>query len=135
MKDTAHNPKQMKGITDFLLSLPAEQYPLEVEWHKPRRTNAQNRYLNGVVYRDFANGLMEKGYGLVDRDGIHHICREQFMPRVPIGDTGKTRPMSTTELCKSGNENSFQDYVEKIQHLATHYGIYIKDPNEQDQAA
>ena len=115
----------------FLEAVEIPKAGLEVRWGLPKRTNPQNRYLNGVVYRDFARGLMDLGKGPVDRDGIHYICKEQFMPRVPVGTTGRTRPMSTTELCRSGNEDAFQDYVEQIKELAsTAYNIFIPDPRE-----
>ena len=124
------NPRAWDSLFTFLRGMDLAK-PVEIRWGPPKRTNPQNRYLNGVVYRDFARGLMDLGKGPVDRDGIHYICKEQFMPRVPVGTTGRTRPMSTTELCRSGNEDAFQDYVEQIKELAsTAYNIYIPDPME-----
>lgn len=126
------NKSQWADVFRFLERVEIPECGLEITWKRPRRSNKQNRYLNGVVYRDFARGLMDLGKGPVDRDGIHYICKEQFMPRVPVGTMGKTMPMSTKELCRSGNEDAFQDYVEKIKELAvTAYSIYIPDPNEE----
>ena len=123
---------QWQDCFRFLERVTIPKSGLEVTWRPPRRSNAQNRYLNGVVYRDFARGLMDLGKGPVDRNGIHYICKEQFMPRVPVGTMGKTMPMSTTQLCRSGNEQAFSDYVEKIKELAASaYSIYIPDPNEE----
>ena len=123
--------EQWPALFRFLKEIKIPAAGLEVRWGPPRITNKQRNYLNGVVYKVFARGLMDLGKGPVDRDGIHYICKEQFMPRVPVGTTGNTRPLSTNELCRSGNEQSFQDYVEQIKELAvTAYGIYIPDPNE-----
>jgi hypothetical protein len=130
------HPGAWDQLFTFLRKIPLEndkgiQTPIEVRWSKPKRTNPQNRYLFGVVYKTFAQGLMELGKGPVNVDSIHYICKEQFMPRVGIGTTGRTMPLSTTKLCKSGEENAFSDYVEQIKELAAHYGIFIPDPNEE----
>ena len=128
---TIHKSAQWPALFRFLEVVEIPKAGLEVRWGPPQMTNPQRRYLFGVVYRDFARGLMDLGKGPVHVKGIHYICKEQFMPREPVGTTGRTMPMSTTKLCRSGNENSFQDYVEQIKELAaTAYNIFIPDPNE-----
>ena len=52
------------------------------------------------------------------------------MPKIEVPGLNKQVDMSTTELCRSGNEDSFQDYILQIQELASKKGIYIPDPNE-----
>ena len=53
------------------------------------------------------------------------------MPRYTVPGIEQEVPMSTTELCRSGNEDSFQDYLIQIQELAAKKGIYIPDPCEE----
>ena len=125
------HPGGWESLFSFLRQMSLDK-PVEVRWGPVRRSNQQNRYLFGVVYKTLALGLMEQGRGPVDVDSIHYICKEQFLPRVPVGTTGRTMPMSTTDLCRSGNEESFQDYVEQIKELAASaYSIYIPDPSEE----
>ena len=125
----------MQRIVDFLLRIPKDAYPVEVRWGKPRRTNKQNAYLWGVVYKTLAEGMSEISGELVRPEWMHQLCKEHFMPRIHVPGTEKTIPMSTTELCKSGNEQAFSDYVTQIQELAAHKGIYIPSPNEHQEAA
>lgn len=134
-KQTFRYPDQAENMGSYLLALMhGSEHPwrVTIEPWKDKRTNAQNRYLWGVVYTAFAQGLMEQGRGPIDKDGLHYICAEQFLPRVQVGKLGRTRPMSTTELCKSGNEDSFNDYIEQIKALAAHYEIYIPEPGEEE---
>ena len=53
------------------------------------------------------------------------------MPKVTIPGIEQDVDMSTTELCRSGSEQSFQDYIIQIQELAAKKGIYIADPSEE----
>jgi hypothetical protein len=105
--------------------------PVEVRWGPPRRSNKQNRYLWGVVYKTLAEGMSEQYHALVTSEMVHDLCRQHFAPRVEVPGTGLTVPMSTADLCRSGNEDSFQDYVTQIQELGAKKGIYIEDPNEE----
>jgi hypothetical protein len=105
--------------------------PVEIRWGPPRRSNKQNNYLWGVVYKTLAEGMSEQHKALVTLEMVHELCRQYFAPRVDVPGTGQTVPMSTTELCRSGNEDSFQDYVVQIQELGAKKGIYISDPNEE----
>lgn len=129
-RQTAHSAREMQRIAGILANLPEESYPVEVSWGPPRRTNAQNAYLWGVVYKTFAEGLGDKAGQVVKPEWVHELCKQHFMPRHAVPGTDKTVPMSTTELCRSGNEGSFQEYVEQIQALAAHKGIFIPDPKE-----
>ena len=104
--------------------------PVEVRWGPPRRSNKQNRYLWGCVYKTLAEGLSELHKAHITSDQVHELCRKYFMPTVKVPGIEQDVPMSTTELCRSGNEDSFQDYVEQIQALAATKNIYIPDPNE-----
>ena len=125
-----NHPVGMVGICRVLESIPAEEYPLEVAWGRPKRSNRQNRYLWGVVYKTLAEGMSEQYKAYITPEMVHELCRQHFMPRVEVPGTGQSIPMSTTELCRSGSEDSFQEYVLQIQELAAKKGIYIPDPEE-----
>lgn len=126
-----HNPIGMAGVIHVLQAIGHDKYPIEVRWGPPRRSNKQNRYLWGVVYKTLSEGMSRQHSALITPEMVHQLCKQYFAPRVDVPGTGKTIPMSTTELCRSGNEESFQDYVTQIQELAAHKGIYIPDPNEE----
>ena len=114
----------------FLEAVKIPKSGLEVRWGPPKRTNKQNAYLWGIVYKTLAEGLSELHKAHITPDQIHRLCRQYFMPKEDIPGLNKTVDMSTTQLCRSGNEDSFQDYVLQIQQLAAERGIYIPDPNE-----
>ena len=63
------NPVTRTTVHDNLNKLDMKKpWSVEVKPWQDKRTNAQNRYLNGVVYKVFAAGLMELGKGPVDRE-------------------------------------------------------------------
>jgi len=119
----------MLAICRVLQAIDIEAFPVEVRWGKPRRTNAQNRFL-WLLYKTLAEGMSEQHNAYITPEMVHELCRQHFMPRVEVPGTGQSVPMSTTELCRSGNEDSFQEYVLQIQELAAKKGIYLPDPNE-----
>ena len=127
------NAQDWPLLDRFIANLKRQEIPkggMEFIWRKPRRTNPQNRYLWGVVYKTLAEGMTEQSEQLVKPEWVHELCKQYFAPRIGVPGTDKTVPMSTTELCRSGNEDSFQDYVTQIQQLAAAKGIYIPDPQE-----
>ena len=127
---TEHDWPLLDRFLHQLKQQPLPKGGMEFIWRKPRRTNKQNRYLWGVVYKTLAEGMTEQSSQLVKPKWVHELCKQYFAPRIGVPGTDKTIPMSTTELCRSGNEESFQDYVMQIQKLAVAKGIYIPDPNE-----
>jgi hypothetical protein len=122
-------PAAWDSLFTFLRGMDLDK-PVEVRWGPPRRSNQQNKYLWGVVYKTLAEGLSELHKAYITPDQIHRLCRQYFMPKEDIPGLNKTVDMSTTQLCRSGNEDSFQDYVIQIQQLAAERGIYIADANE-----
>lgn len=125
-----YKPGQWQGLLRFLPSL---DLPCEVTWGPPRRTNAQNRYLWGVVYKTLAEELSERHNAHITPDYVHRLCKKYFMPKITVPGINQEVDMSTTELCRSGNEKSFQNYVLQIQQLGAAKGIYIPDPGEDQQ--
>jgi len=90
-----------------------------------------------VVYRTLSDGLTEHYQVPITPNKAHKLMKKFFMPHVDSGLQDKNGEpimleMSTTELCRSGSESSFQDYVERVQEFAAHKGIYIPDPGEME---
>ncbi len=124
------HPGGWESLFSFLRQMSLDK-PVEVRWGPPRRSNKQNAYLWGVVYKTLSEGLSELHGAHITPDHVHRLCKKYFMPKVTIPGIEQDVDMSTTELCRSGNENSFQDYIIQIQELAAKKGIYIADPSEE----
>ena len=124
-----NHPEQVSRVSAFLSGLDFSK-TWEVKWGQPRRTNKQNNYLWGVVYPTLAEGLSEEYKAHITSDHVHEICKKHFMPKIEVPGIKTIISMSTTELCRSGNKDAFQDYVLRIQEMAARKGIYIPDPNE-----
>jgi hypothetical protein len=121
---------QLMRFVENLKGQPIPKGGMEFIWRKPKRTNKQNNYLWGVVYKTLSEALSEQHNKLITSDHIHELCRKYFMPQVEVPGIEQSVPMSTTELCRGGNEDSFQDYVLRIQEFAAKKNIYIPDPQE-----
>ena len=115
----------------FLKQTEIPKAGLEIIWRRPRRSNKQNAYLWGVVYERLAAGLSNHYQKHITAKMIHEICKDAFMPRYTVPGIEREVPMSTTDLTRNGNEESFQDYVLQIQEMAARKGIYIPDPGEE----
>jgi len=124
------HPGAWDGLFAFLRQIDLAK-PVEVRWGPPKRTNKQNAYLWGVVYERLAAGMSDYYKAHITADHMHELCKKHFMPRYTVPGIEQEVPMSTTELCRSGNEDSFQDYLIQIQELAAKKGIYIPDPSEE----
>ena len=127
------NAAEWPAVFRFMENLKGEPIPkggMELTWRKPRRSNRQNAYLWGVVYKTLSEALSDQYNSHITSDMAHELCRKYFMPQIEVPGTGQFIPMSTTDLCRSGNEESFQDYVLRIQEFAAKKGVYIPDPNE-----
>jgi len=125
------NESQWPSVIRFMKRMEIPKSGLEITWKAPKRTNAQNRYLWGVVYKTLAEGLSDLHKENITSDHVHGLCKKHFMPKIEIPGINQTVDMSTTELCRNGNEDSFQDYITQIQELASKKRIYIPDPNEE----
>ena len=125
------NADQWPDLYRFLERVTIPKSGLEITWRPPRRSNKQNAYLWGVVYKTLSEGLSALHKEHITPDHVHRLCRQYFMPKIEVPGINKQVDMSTTELCRSGNEDSFQDYILQIQELASKKGIYIPDPNEE----
>ena len=127
----ARSEKDRDRVLARIGAFPVPSHGLEITWRAPKRSSRQNRYLWGVVYRVFAEELSKLKGELIVPEDIHEICRRSFMPRRKVPGFVDPVPISTTKLTRSGEEQSFQDYVMAIQELAANFQIYIPDPDEE----
>lgn len=85
---------------------------------KKKRSNKQNRYMWGVVYKLYAEYL---GY---TSDDIHNLLRIKFLP-VFIGD--EKLPGSTSKL----NKKEMEEYLTKCRNYGnSEFSLNIPLPNE-----
>jgi hypothetical protein len=126
------------NLVRFLRLLPANcAWAVETKKHKRRRSDPQNRYLNGVAYKILAQAT---GY---ERDDIsEYLCGQYFgwkEKRVP-GKRVVQVPIRTTTTNEDGryaplNTSEFAEYVAFVQRFGAEHGVYIPDPNEEYQHA
>lgn len=110
----------------FLQSLPLDKaYRVTVALYAARRSDEQNRYLWGVVYKTICDSL--EGWTAQD---VHDYCLGEHFGWETLEGFGKKkiRPLRrSSKLTKI----EFMDYVAFIQQRMAEHGIYIPDPNEQ----
>jgi hypothetical protein len=126
------------NLVRFLRQLPANcAWAVETKRHKRRRSDPQNRYLNGVAYKILAQAT---GY---ERDDIsEYLCGQYFgwkEKRVP-GKRVVQVPIRTTTTNEGGryaplNTSEFAEYVAFVQRFGAEHGVYIPDPNESMEAS
>ena len=75
--------------------------------------------------------LSEKHGFPYTKNMAHELLKSEFLPTHKDPVTGRVFYGSTTDLRRSGDdEDSWQAYVQKIQHWAALGGLYLPDPNE-----
>ena len=130
----------LENLQRFLASLPADKtWRVNISRHVKRRSDQQNRYLNGVAYKMLSDAT---GY---ERDDIsEYLCGQYFGwkdKRVP-GRKIVQIPVRTTTVGDDGRRSvltsaEFSDYVEFVQRFGAEHGVYIPDPDpfyEQESA-
>ncbi len=126
----------MVCLLQHINALPSDKgFVVKVEELKRPRSNAQNRYLNGVAYKMIGDAI---GY---ERDEIsEYLCgtyfgwKEKKVPKKPGHERGiEMVPIRTTTTDEEGNRSvmtktEFSDYVNFVQRFAAAKGIVIPDP-------
>jgi hypothetical protein len=107
-----------------------ERLPLSQAWrieiceHKARRSDQQNRYLWGVVYKAIAEKL--PGWDLED---IHDFCLGEHFGWETISGLGKRR-LRPIRRSSRLTKLEFMEYIGFIQRRMAQHGIVIPDPQE-----
>jgi hypothetical protein len=114
-------------LTGFLEKLPeGKAWRVEVSEQKTKRSDSQNAYLWGVVYRTILDSEALQGWRAED---VHeYMCGEHFgwetlegFGRKRLRPLRRSSKLSTTE---------FMDFISFIQQKMAELGIYIPDANE-----
>lgn len=111
-----------------------ERLPTQVKWRvtikryaKPR-SNEQNRYLWGVPYKILADAT-----GQPAEDWHEYMLGECFgWEEAEMFGRKKLRPMRRSSKLTT---TEFSEFVAFIQQRAAEHGLYIPDPNEEQEAA
>jgi len=125
-KLTVYDEADMKSWIASLDGMPVS-VTIEKETHK--RSNQQNRFLWGIVYKTISDFT---GY---DEDEVHALCKEKFNPKflnivnVNTGEETEERIAGSTAKLST---KDFIEYVEKIQRYFAGLGCVIPDPNQQN---
>lgn len=110
---------------------------VRIEPEEKKRTQRQNRYLWGVVYKYlvdndpgyFGNEETErllKGRGIAMNEIVHEFCKAQFLPPLELSIGGG---MKITKSTAKLNRQEFNDYVENIRRWAAQeLQVFIPDP-------
>lgn len=106
---------------------------------KKHRTQAQNRYLWGVVYQTIVDWCDKQGiktnhgYEII-ADHIHIDCKNAFLPDVDsisLIFRGSGRKTYIHQSTRHLTTQEFHDYVTAIQAFFAEKGLEIPDPDEE----
>ena len=118
--------KQLSDIGYFISELTGIKFPVYAYLcdDRPNRSNNQNRYLWGVVYKVIS---LETGYTLNE---VHELCRFQFGIKkgllTPFEGFKIDAPVSTTQY----DTKEMTDYIDAIKLFYHENRIHIPDANE-----
>jgi len=116
------------SIVRVLARLPiTKAWSVGVRLHKPRRSDAQNRYLWGAVYPTILKAGSLEGW---TADDIHEYLLGEHFGWETVEGLGRkmVRPIRRSSKL---NKQEFSDFVGFIQQRMAEHGIYIPDPNEE----
>jgi hypothetical protein len=103
----------------------AEPWEITAKPYKHNRTQAQNKYIWGVVYVHIKRHIFDTLGTTFAVEEIHEWCKDKFIDGIPkmvidrLVMVKSTSDMNTTEFC---------DYVGRIQHHFAEQDLYIPDP-------
>ena len=110
---------------------------VRIEPEEKKRTQRQNKYLWGVVYKHLVDNdpgffsneeteLLLKGRGIAMNEIVHEFCKSAFLPPVELAIGGG---MKITKSTAKLNRQEFNDYVENIRRWAAEtLQVFIPDP-------
>ncbi len=128
---------RLAALGKQLAALPLDKaWSVDVKEWKPKRSDAQNRYLNGVCYKIISEAI---GY---ERDEVSEfLCgtfwgwKDKRVPKKPSNPTGiESIPLRTTTVNEAGKRSvlsklEFSDFVSFVQRFAASKGLFIPDPD------
>jgi hypothetical protein len=109
-----------RNLDNLMKSLEGKDVWICIEKQTKQRSNPQNKYLWGVVYKTVCDHTGD------DAESFHHWAKSEFLstPGEAVPKVKSTKKLNTKE---------FMEYVEKIIRWAAEFdGIYIPLPNEEE---
>ena len=110
----------------WIAGLEGKPITARIEISRNDRTNNQNAYLWGVVYK-----VISDTFGWTD-DDVHEFCKNKFNPKfLEITDkaTGEKEELKIGGSTRKLSTLDFMEYVEKIQIFFAEHDCFIPDPN------
>jgi hypothetical protein len=119
-KDLQFIPSNIGAWLTYLEKNDGKNLVIQIDRETGVRSNNQNSWLWGVVYKEIANHM---GYSETE---IHEIMKQKFLPPKFVKWKGKEIKMqsSTTNL----NKIEFGEFIERIRSEVASFGIVIPDP-------
>lgn len=117
--------RTIANFSRFLAGLPMDRaWRVEVCEHKPTRSDQQNRYLWGVVYKTICEHL--DGW---TSDDVHEYMLGEHFGWQEISGLGRRR-IKPLRRSSRLNKQEFADYIAFIQRRMAEHGVYVPDPGE-----
>jgi hypothetical protein len=109
---------------------PAKSWKVTLEEFRPRRSDAQNAFLWGVVYPSILEGGGEALAGW-QKDDLHEFMLGEHFGWETLTLGGKTvhKPVRRSSRL---NKQDFSDYLEFLSRRAAELGIVIPEPSYGD---
>jgi hypothetical protein len=118
--------RNLSRLTAFLSALPNDTaWKVTVAEWKRTRSNEQNAYLWGVVYRTILQHL--PGW---DADDLHEYFLGECFGWETLEGLGRKR-LKPVRRSSRLSTTEFSDYVGFIQRAMAEKGIYVPDPGEE----
>lgn len=115
----------LANLTDFLARLPdTKAWKVEVAQYAKRRTDQQNRYLWGGVYRAFQSAL--EGW---DAEDIHDYLLGECFGWERIEGLGRTKVKPLKRSSKL-TKQEFGEYVDFCIRKGAEHGIFVPPPED-----
>ena len=112
-----------KNLNNLMASLEGKDVWISIEKQTKQRSNPQNRYLWGVVYKYIAEETD------MDTESIHHFCKSEFLAENPV----KRLPIPKVKSTKKLNTAEFNTFIGDILKWAAEFlNLYIPLPSEEE---
>lgn len=109
---------------------PTKSWKVAIEEFRPRRSDAQNAFLWGVVYPSILEGGGEALAGWQKDDLHEYMLGEHFgWETLSLGGRTVHKPLRRSSRL---NKQDFSDYLEFLSRRAAELGIVIPEPNYGD---
>lgn len=99
---------------------------INVGEHKPSRSQQQNKYLWGVIYKTILEAGQLQGW---DADDLHEYLLGEWSGWEIIEGFGRKR-MKPVQRSSTLNKEQFSAYVDFIQRKMSEIGIFIPDADK-----